>query len=53
MAKRAQKPRRPEVGDIVEVYGADCKIIRVYDHGTIDVERLSDGRCWRVTGLWF
>lgn len=28
-----------------------CRILRRHPAGTYDVQRLSDGRCFRVTGL--
>lgn len=35
------------------IYGhcVECRIIQVHPHGTVDVERLSDGRTFRVSGL--
>lgn len=35
------------------IYGkrTAVRILAVHPHGTIDVERLSDGRCFRVSGL--
>ncbi len=30
-----------------------CRVLRIHAFGTIDVERLSDGRCFRITGLRF
>lgn len=36
-----------------EIYGhrERCRILRRHPFGTYDVERLSDGRCFRVSGL--
>ena len=28
-----------------------CRVLRRYSAGAVDVERLSDGRCFRVSGL--
>jgi len=28
-----------------------CRILAIHEFGTIDVERLSDGKCFRLTGL--
>lgn len=35
------------------IYGRleNCHVLKVYPHGTVDVERLSDGRCFRISGL--
>lgn len=30
---------------------AECAILRIAGPGTLDVQRLSDDRCFRVTGL--
>jgi hypothetical protein len=36
-----------------EIYGKRelCRILRQRAHGTFDVERLSDGKCFRVSGI--
>jgi hypothetical protein len=36
-----------------EIYGHKvlCRILRKHAFGTFDVERLSDGKCFRVSGL--
>lgn len=43
------------VGDVLvmQIYGKDekCEVLVVHPHGTVDVERLSDGKCFRVSGL--
>ena len=48
-------PTKPSVGDVATftICGrpADCEVLEVYDFGTVDVERLSDGSCFRITGL--
>jgi hypothetical protein len=38
---------------IIQIYGhaVECRILRRHACGTVDVERLSDGRCFRVSGL--
>jgi hypothetical protein len=46
----------PRVGDTIRtyLYGhlVRARVLAVYaSTGTIDVERLSDGRCFRVSGL--
>lgn len=40
--------------DYFWIYGRRerCRILQRYAHGAFDVERLSDGRCFRVSGLW-
>lgn len=37
----------------ISIYGhkTACRVLRIRRFGTIDVERLSDGRCFRITGL--
>ena len=44
-----------QVGDIIttDVYGhrVEVKILAIRPFGTIDVERLSDGRYFRISGL--
>jgi len=41
-----------QVNDII-IFGSlgRCKILVLHGAGTVDVERLSDGQCFRVTGL--
>jgi hypothetical protein len=36
-----------------EIYGTRtlCRILRKHAFGTYDVERMSDGKCFRVSGL--
>ena len=43
--------KKLRVGDIIMVYGQECRIYRVHDFGTYDVETLDGARCYRVTGL--
>lgn len=43
---------RPTIGQIVTVYGMACRIYRIREFGTVDVEA-PDGRCFRVSGLPF
>ena len=35
------------------IYGRDCecRVLHDHGHGTLDVQRISDGECFRVTGL--
>lgn len=37
----------------INLYGhkTRCLVLVIHPHGTIDVERLSDGKCFRVSGL--
>ena len=48
--------RRVSVGDIIEadIYGhpSRCRVLAVHAAGTIDVEVLKSGRCYRISGLW-
>lgn len=44
---------RPTIGQIMTVYGQPARIFRVYSFGTVDVEIISTGKCFRVTGLSF
>jgi hypothetical protein len=36
-----------------EIYGRmeRCKVLAIHDRYTIDVERMNDGRCFRVSNL--
>lgn len=38
---------------ILELFGRPerCRILAIRRAGTVDVERLSDGKCFRVSGL--
>lgn len=40
-----------KIGDIVTVYGAPCRVVRILPFGTIDVERVDGSRAWRISGL--
>jgi len=47
-----------KIGDTQEfrIYGhlVDCEILEIREsEGTIDVQRLSDGNCFRISGLAF
>lgn len=39
----------------LDIYGrpSRCRIFEIHPMGTLDVERLNDGQCFRVTGLDF
>ena len=46
----------PLIGHVTNVFlyndaPEPCRVIAVHVFGTIDVERLSDGQCFRVSGL--
>lgn len=41
----------PRIGQIIKVHGAACRVVKVYDFGTCDVESVDGKRAWRVTGL--
>lgn len=45
--------KAPSVGQTYNVYGQTCRIVKVYDFGTMDVETLDGSRAYRVTGLPF
>ncbi|HZN48397.1 MAG TPA: hypothetical protein VFB71_12290 [Ramlibacter sp.] len=45
--------KRPAVGAMLncgERLGP-CRVLKVHPAGTLDVERLTDGTCYRLTGL--
>ena len=48
---------QPRVGSIVkmDVYGhmVRVRVLAYHKFGTMDIERLSDGQCFRITGLIF
>lgn len=40
----------------IKLYGETpdkVKLLAIHEFGTIDVERLSDNKCFRITGLQF
>lgn len=39
------------VGSLVEVRGVLCRVFAVHPLGTVDVEEVNGGRCWRLSGL--
>lgn len=43
--------RAPKIGDIVIIYGQRCRVYRLHPLGTVDVESLDSGRCYRLSGL--
>lgn len=46
-------PAEIAVATVLSIYGKPtrCQVLRVRPHGTLDVQRLSDGKCFRVSGL--
>ena len=44
---------KPQIGQIVKVYGVDCRIVKIHPFGTIDVVRLDGSRAYRLSGLAF
>lgn len=41
-----------KIGDIVKgYYFGPARIIRIHPFGTIDVEVIASGRCYRISGL--
>jgi hypothetical protein len=43
----------PKVGQLVKVYGLQCRIFKVRPAGTIDVLSLDGTHAYRVSGLGF
>ena len=44
---------KPSLGQIVTVYGYQCRIFKIHAAGTIDVVRLDGSRAYRLSGLAF
>lgn len=44
---------KPQVGQIVKVYGKDYRIVKVHAFGTIDVVALDGSKAFRLSGLAF
>lgn len=44
---------KPQVGQVIKVYGQDCRIFKIHPFGTLDVVTLDGSRAYRVTGLAF
>lgn len=44
---------KPQIGQIVKVYGFDCRIFKIHSFGTIDVVRVDGSRAYRLSGLTF
>ena len=42
---------RLQVGSIIMVRGVRCRVFKVRDFGTVDVEEIGGPRTWRVSGL--
>jgi len=45
--------RKMKIGQIITVYGKQCRIFKVHPFGTVDVVTLDGSRAWRVSGLRF
>lgn len=45
--------QKPQVGQIVKVYGHDCRIFKIHPLGTIDVVRVDGSKAYRLSGLAF
>lgn len=45
--------QKPQVGQVIQVYGQPCRIFKVHPLGTVDVVTLDGSRAYRVTGLSF
>ena len=39
------------LGSIVTVRGKSCRVFKVHDFGTVDVEEINGPGAWRVSGL--
>ena len=49
----ADKPiGKPRVGDLVDVRGVKCVVVKLRPFGTIDVAELHGTRAWRISGLY-
>lgn len=44
---------KPQIGQIVKVYGKECRIIKIHPFGTIDVVSLDGEKAYRLSGLAF
>ncbi len=44
---------KPKIGQIIIVYGTQCRIFKIHPAGTIDVEQINGPRAYRLTGLYF
>jgi cellobiose-specific phosphotransferase system component IIB len=40
-----------QVGSIIMVHNVRCRVIKMRDFGTVDVEEIDGPRAWRVSGL--
>ena len=43
----------PQVGQVVQVYGKPCRIVKIHPFGTIDVVTLDGSKAFRLSGLAF
>lgn len=44
---------KPQIGQIIKVYGQDCRIVKVRPFGTIDVVTLDGAKAYRLSELSF
>ena len=44
---------KPQIGQIVRVYGKDYRIVKIHPFGTIDVVSLDGSKAFRLSGLAF
>ena len=54
MNKKNEKTSSPPSGDVmVDIYGkaTACRVLRVHAAGTMDVECIESGKCFRISGL--
>jgi len=45
------KAKQPTIMSDIYGHNVECLLLRDHGMGTIDVERISDGRCFRISGL--
>ena len=45
--------QKPTIGQIIQARGRECRIYKIYAFGTVDVECVKTGECFRITGLSF
>ena len=46
--------KAPKVGDVIDIGQPQIgivRVLRVYKFGTMDVESVATGNCYRITGL--
>lgn len=46
----SNKYKGPKVGDVVIVRGVRCRVFKIRDFGTFDVEEIDGPHAWRISG---